>query len=147
MKLKPEELNALKLPVKVKAGFLGSVKLKVPWSKLGQDPVVVHLDCIFLLVEPATQVQGSTKAAIQEAKKSRVREMEMKLVEKAQQLKSEVNQSWLGSLINTIVGNLKLSISNIHIRYEDSESNPGHPFAAGVTLEKLLAVTIDDNGN
>ncbi|XP_062094114.1 intermembrane lipid transfer protein VPS13-like [Humulus lupulus] len=73
--------------------------------------------------------------------------MEMKLVEKAQQLKSEVNQSWLGSLINTIVGNLKLSISNIHIRYEDSESNPGHPFAAGVTLEKLLAVTVDDNGN
>ncbi|XP_062075398.1 uncharacterized protein LOC133779453 [Humulus lupulus] len=73
--------------------------------------------------------------------------MEMRLVEKAQQLKSEVNQSWLGSLINTIVGNLKLSISNIHIRYEDGESNPGHPFAAGVTLEKLLAVTVDDNGN
>lgn len=29
MELKPEALNALKLPVKVKAGFLGSVKLKV----------------------------------------------------------------------------------------------------------------------
>jgi hypothetical protein len=29
MQLKPEALNALKLPVKVKAGFLGSVKLKV----------------------------------------------------------------------------------------------------------------------
>lgn len=28
MQLKPEALNALKLPVKVKAGFLGSVKLK-----------------------------------------------------------------------------------------------------------------------
>lgn len=25
-------------------------------------------------------------------------------------------------------------------------SNPGHPFAAGVTLEKLLAVTVDDSG-
>lgn len=31
------------------------------------------------------------------------------------------NKSWLGSLINTIIGNLKLSISNIHIRYEDLE--------------------------
>ena len=31
MQLKPEALNALKLPVKVKAGFLGSVKLKVCW--------------------------------------------------------------------------------------------------------------------
>ena len=29
MQLKPEALNTLKLPVKVKAGFLGSVKLKV----------------------------------------------------------------------------------------------------------------------
>ncbi|KAK6935064.1 Vacuolar protein sorting-associated protein 13-like, N-terminal domain [Dillenia turbinata] len=29
MQLKPEALNALKLPVKVKAGFLGSVKLKI----------------------------------------------------------------------------------------------------------------------
>lgn len=33
MQLKPEALNALKLPVKVKAGFLGSVRLKVlPWN-------------------------------------------------------------------------------------------------------------------
>ncbi|XP_037495569.1 uncharacterized protein LOC105636609 isoform X2 [Jatropha curcas] len=73
-------------------------------------------------------------------------EMEMKLLERAQRLKSEVNKSWLGSLINTVIGNLKLSISNIHIRYEDLESNPGHPFAAGITLGKLSAVTIDDNG-
>lgn len=146
MQLKPEALNALKLPVKVKAGFLGSVKLKVPWSRLGQDPVLVYLDRIFLLAEPATQVDGLTEDVVQEAKKSRVREMEMKLLEKAQQLTSEMNTSWLGSLINTIIGNLKLSISNIHIRYEDLESNPEHPFAAGVTLGKLSAVTVDDNG-
>ncbi len=25
-------------------------------------------------------------------------------------------------------------------------SNPGHPFAAGMTLAKLAAVTVDDNG-
>ncbi|XP_027361593.1 uncharacterized protein LOC113869468 [Abrus precatorius] len=146
MQLKPEALNALKLPVKVKAGFLGSVKLKVPWSRLGQDPVLVYLDRIFLLAEPATQVEGCSEDAVQEAKKSRIQEMELKLWEKSQQLKSEMNKSWLGSLISTIIGNLKLSISNIHIRYEDGESNPGHPFAAGVMLDKLSAVTVDDTG-
>ncbi|CAL0314336.1 unnamed protein product [Lupinus luteus] len=129
MQLKPEALNALKLPVKVKAGFLGSVKLKVPWSRLGQDPVLVSLDRIFLLAEPATEVEGSTEDAVQEAKKSRIQ-----------------NKSWLGSLISTIIGNLKLSISNIHIRYEDCESNPGHPFSAGVMLDSLSAVTVDDTG-
>ncbi|GMH29787.1 hypothetical protein Nepgr_031630 [Nepenthes gracilis] len=147
MQLKPEALNALKLPIKVKAGFLGSVKLKVPWSRLGHDPVLVYLDRIFLLAESTTQVAGCSEDAVQEAKRNRIRDMEMKLLEKAEHLKTEVNKSWLGSLINTIIGNLKLSLSNIHIRYEDLESNPGHPFSAGVTLEKLSAVTVDDNGN
>ncbi|ESW28603.1 hypothetical protein PHAVU_002G003000 [Phaseolus vulgaris] len=146
MQLKPEALNALKLPVKVKAGFLGSVKLQVPWNRLGQDPVLVYLDRIFLLAEPATQVEGCSEDAVQEAKKIRIQEMELKLWEKSQQLKSEMNKSWLGSLIGTIIGNLKLSISNIHIRYEDGESNPGQPFAAGVMLDKLSAVTVDNTG-
>nr|XP_027080056.1 uncharacterized protein LOC113703042 isoform X2 [Coffea arabica] len=145
MQLKPEALNALKLPIKVKAGFLGSVKLKVPWSKLGQDPVLVHLDRIFLLAEPSTQVESSSEDVVQEVKRNRIREMEMKLLE-SRKLQTEVNKSWLESLINTVIGNLKLSVSNIHIRYEDTESNPGHPFAAGVTLDKLLAVTVDDTG-
>ncbi|VFQ66400.1 unnamed protein product [Cuscuta campestris] len=146
MQLKPEALNALKLPVKVKAGFLGSVKLKVPWSRLGQDPVVVHLDRIFLLAEPATQVEGSSADAIQEVRKNRIREMETTLVESRLMMETEMNTSWLQSLISTIIGNLKLTISNIHIRYEDVESNHGHPFAAGITLEKLSAMTVDDTG-
>jgi vacuolar protein sorting-associated protein 13A/C len=146
MQLKPEALNSLKLPVRVKAGFLGSVKLKVPWSRLGQEPVLVYLDRIFILAEPATQVEGCSEDAVQEAKRSRVREMEIKLLERQQQLKSELNSSWLGSFISTVIGNIKLSIGNIHIRYEDVESNPGHPFAAGVVLSKLSAVTVDDLG-
>jgi vacuolar protein sorting-associated protein 13A/C len=146
MQLKPEALNALKLPVRVKAGFLGSVKLKVPWTRLGQEPVVVYLDRIFVLAEPATDVEGLSEDSIQEAKRNLIREMETKLVERARRLQTEMNKSWMGSVINTIVGNLKLSISNIHIRYEDLESNPGHPFSAGVTLEKLSAVTIDESG-
>nr|XP_009413254.1 PREDICTED: uncharacterized protein LOC103994598 isoform X1 [Musa acuminata subsp. malaccensis] len=146
MQLRPEALNALKLPVKVKAGFLGSVKLKVPWSRLGQEPVLVYLDRILLLAEPATQIEGCSEDAVQEAKKNQVKELEMKLLESEQQLKSEMNTSWLGSLINTIIGNLKLSITNIHIRYEDTESNPGHPFAAALKLARLSAVTIDDFG-
>lgn len=34
---------------------------------------------------------------------------------------AQSNSSWLGSLIGTVIGNLKLSITNIHIRYEDTE--------------------------
>ncbi|KAJ9687299.1 hypothetical protein PVL29_015974 [Vitis rotundifolia] len=54
--------------------------------------------------------------------------------------------SWLGSLFATIIGILKISISNVHIRYEDSIINPGHPFSSGVILAKLAAATMDEQG-
>ncbi|GFZ01468.1 pleckstrin homology (PH) domain-containing protein [Actinidia rufa] len=57
---------------------------EVPWSRLGQDPVLVSLDRIFLLAKPATQVQGCSEDTIQEVKKSRIRDMEMKLLESRQ---------------------------------------------------------------
>lgn len=43
-------------------------------------------------------------------------------------------------------GNLQLSITNIHVRYEDDVTNPGHPFSCGITLDKLAAATVDDKG-
>jgi vacuolar protein sorting-associated protein 13A/C len=99
MQLKPEALNALKLPVRVKAGFLGSVKLKVPWTRLGQEPVVVYLDRIFVLAEPATDVEGLSEDSIQEAKRNLIREMETKLVERARRLQTEM--VWLVLLART----------------------------------------------
>ncbi len=32
------------------------------------------------------------------------------------------------------IRNLELSISNMHIAYEDKITKPGHPFAFGITL-------------
>lgn len=96
--------------------------IQVPWSRLGQEPVLVYLDSILVLAEPATQVEGCSEDAIQEAKKNRLRvkysnadlfffspdfdfmyclfrlllllflcqELEMRLLERQQQLKSEM---------------------------------------------------------
>ncbi|CBI23915.3 unnamed protein product, partial [Vitis vinifera] len=54
--------------------------------------------------------------------------------------------SWLGSLFAIIIGILKISISNVHIKYEDSIINPGHPFSSGVISGKLVAATMDEQG-
>ncbi|KOM33389.1 hypothetical protein LR48_Vigan01g294500 [Vigna angularis] len=53
LKLKAEALNALKLPVTVKAGFVGTITLKVPWKSLGKEPVIVLIDRVFVLAHPA----------------------------------------------------------------------------------------------
>eukprot|EP00850_Spirogloea_muscicola_P018627 SM000173S02996 [mRNA] locus=s173:28246:52241:- [translate_table: standard] len=155
LQLKAEALNSLQLPITVKAGFLGSVRLKVPWNRLGQDPVIVLLDRIFILAEPVTDdfaYQGQTQEQRLEAKRRRLEESEIALLKAKDKHGNPADQapetsSWLGSLIATVVGNLKISITNVHIRYEDTLSNVSRPFCMGFMLAKLAAVTVDDDGH
>ncbi|CAA0829437.1 calcium-dependent lipid-binding family protein, partial [Striga hermonthica] len=153
LKLKAEALNALKLPVTVKAGFLGSITLKVPWKSLGKEPVIVLIDQLFILANPALDgrsLKVEDREKLFEAKLQQIDEAEAATLEAISRSKlgnPSAGNSWLGSIIATIIGNLKISISNVHIRYEDSVSNPGHPFCCGVTLSKLAAVTMDEQGN
>lgn len=55
------------------------------------------------------------------------------------------NDGFINQLTTKIVDNLQFTMKNIHIRYEDNISDPGHPFAAGITLKELSALSTDDN--
>ncbi|KAJ6768458.1 TETRATRICOPEPTIDE REPEAT (TPR)-CONTAINING PROTEIN-RELATED [Salix koriyanagi] len=151
LNLKADALNSLKLPVTVKAGFVGTITLKVPWKSLGKEPVVVLIDRVFILAHPAPDsrtLKEEGRRKLFETKLQQIEEAESATLEATRsKLGSPVSgNSWMGSLIATIIGNLKISISNVHIRYEDPVSNPGHPFSCGVTLAKLAAVTTDEKG-
>ncbi|CAN4121397.1 unnamed protein product [Withania somnifera] len=153
LKLKAEALNSLKLPVTVRAGFVGTITLKVPWKSLGKEPVIVLIDRVFVLAHPVVDgrsLKEEDREKLFEAKLQRIEEAESATLEALSRSKlgrPPAGNSWLGSLIGTIIGNLKISISNVHVRYEDSVSNPRHPFSCGVTLSKLAAVTMDEQGN
>jgi hypothetical protein len=41
----------------VKAGFVGTITLKVPWKSLGKEPVIVLIDRLFVLAHPAPDGQ------------------------------------------------------------------------------------------
>lgn len=59
----------------------------------------------------------------------------------------EEKEGWFKAYVKTIIGNIQVSLSNVHIRYEDATSSPGHPFATGVFLGKLSVKTVDEEGN
>ncbi|PHT71713.1 hypothetical protein T459_22498 [Capsicum annuum] len=169
LKLKAEALNLLKLPVTVTAGFVGTITLQVPWKSLGKEPVIVLIDRVFILAHPVVDgrsLKEEDRQKLFEAKLQQIEEAESATLEALSRSKlgsPPAGNSWLGSLIGTIIGNLKISITNVHVRYEDSVSlvdflllhimgghkfsNPGHPFSCGVTLAKLAAVTMDEQGN
>jgi vacuolar protein sorting-associated protein 13A/C len=51
----------------------------------------------------------------------------------------------VNQLVNKIIDNVQISLKNVHVRYEDNVSNPGHPFAAGVTLSEVSALSTNSD--
>jgi vacuolar protein sorting-associated protein 13A/C len=169
LRLKPDALAALDLPVTVRAGLLGSLTLKVPWSSLGTVPVEAKIDRLYLLASPKTEEErgkgvrkeSDLEPCFQLAKRQRVAAQEERWVaelEAAQEAQDKAEAAAQGdqggggvggmlkAVIDTVIGNLQLSISNVHIRYEDAYTNPGHPFACGITLDRISGYTIDELG-
>lgn len=153
LELRREALDQLRLPLNVVEGHLGELTLSIPWSNLRGKPVKVDIQDVFLLAAPREDADFDPE---EEAKRENALKMER--VESAEILRERNaegmsqeeqrrNQSFTQSMITAVVDNLQISIKNVHFRYEDSIASPGHPFAVGVTLKELSAVSTDGEWN
>lgn len=149
LQLRKEALDQLHLPVNVVEGHLGHLTMSIPWSNLRGKPVRINIEDVFLLAAPKEDAAWDEE---EEAKRAHTVKIEK--LENAELLKQrnteglsaeeqKKSQSFTESLTNAIIDNLQVSVRSIHIRYEDSISAPGHPFALGLTLNEFSAVSTD----
>ncbi|KAG1095366.1 hypothetical protein G6F42_018567 [Rhizopus arrhizus] len=151
LKLRRDALDKLDLPINVSEGsYLGELTLIIPWSNLRNEPVKVIIDHVYLLAEPkneSTVTVEEEEERAQELKRRRLSTAEMLESPEAQADQKKDNKGsdgFITQLTNKIVDNLQFTMKNIHIRYEDKISDPGHPFAAGITLKELSALSTDE---
>ncbi|KAJ5899161.1 hypothetical protein N7495_003905 [Penicillium taxi] len=153
LELRREALDQLHLPLNVVEGHLGQLTLSIPWSNLRGKPVKVDIEDVFLLAAPK---EDADYDAEEEDKRAHTLKMEKidgaellreRNAEGMSQEEQRRNQSFTQSMVTAVVDNLQISIKNVHIRYEDSISSPGHPFAVGLTLKELSAVSTDAEWN
>ncbi|KAL4891857.1 hypothetical protein BDV59DRAFT_59444 [Aspergillus ambiguus] len=153
LELRREALDQLRLPLNVVEGHLGELTLSIPWSNLRGKPVKVDIEDVFLLAAPKEDADYDP-----EEEERRAQTLKMEKIESAEILKDRNaegmsqeeqrrNQSFTQSLVTAVVDNLQISIKNVHFRYEDSVASPGHPFALGLTLKELSAVSTDSEWN
>ncbi|KAH0527101.1 hypothetical protein TsFJ059_002139 [Trichoderma semiorbis] len=149
LELRREALDQLKLPINVIEGHLGELTLYIPWSNIRGAPVKVFIEDVYLLASPKEEAEYD-----EDEEQRRKHRLKMEKLESAELLKErnkagmsqeeqKKNQSFAQSLATKITDNLQITVKNIHIRYEDSISAPGHPFALGFTLEEFSAVSAD----
>ena len=150
LQLRKEALDQLRLPLNVIKGHLGQLTLQIPWSNLRGKPVRVTIEDIFLLAAPKEDAEYD-----QEEEEARAHAVKMEKLENAELLKErnaegmspedqQKNQTFTTTLVTAIANNLQVTVKNIHIRYEDTIADPGHPFALGITMQSFSAISTDD---
>lgn len=151
LELRKEALDQLHLPLNVVEGHLGELTLSIPWSNLRGKPVRVTIEDVFVLAAPKEDAEYDAQE-----EERRAHAVKMEKLENAELMKErnteglskeeqQKHQSFTASLTTAIIDNLQISIKNIHVRYEDSISAPGHKFAVGMTLRDFSAVSTDEN--
>lgn len=58
---------------------------------------------------------------------------------------NKLDETFVEKLVTQIIKNVQLKITDIHVRYEDSITNPKAPFSLGITLHNLSVHTTDEN--
>lgn len=147
--IKRDALDELGLPLTIAAGYVGSVKIQIPWSRLGRVPILVLVDEVILCLRPVDrQDVVAAKQAASQAIRRNIETKERQYLEvQSKGASGKDRETWISALANTIVRSLKFNITNVHVRYEDQEQlgrSPAAPCSAGVMLSKLAAVTVGD---
>uniref|UniRef100_A0A1A7ZDZ5 Vacuolar protein sorting 13D n=1 Tax=Nothobranchius furzeri TaxID=105023 RepID=A0A1A7ZDZ5_NOTFU len=140
--LRKDALQELDLPFEVKAGFIGKIRLQIPFYRPHSEPWVISMSQLNLII-------GLAQLQEYDAEEERRNEMERKkhlLTILEEKFKRECEQrgesywySVTASLVTRIVENIELKIQDVHLRFEDDISNSEKPFSFGVCIDNVSA--------
>ncbi|XP_052241928.1 intermembrane lipid transfer protein VPS13A-like isoform X2 [Dreissena polymorpha] len=144
LQLRTEALVELNLPIEVKAGYIGYMKVDIPWTSLFSCSVTVLVEDVYVLAGPVTDrgYDLARETALQNAVK---REILLSLTPTGTPAAPTNGEDpgFLEKLYTYVLNNIQVSVGRIHVRYEDTVTNPDHPFACGVMLKHISAYTTD----
>ncbi|EEB06191.1 vacuolar protein sorting-associated protein 13a [Schizosaccharomyces japonicus yFS275] len=150
LKIKPEAVDKFGLPVSIISGVIGTLNLEIPWQNLRKKPLKVRLEDIYLLVFARNENSISeeqieaNKQSLKQEKLGRF-ELVRRNVGVPKKLPASKKVSFIESLITKLTDNLQLSIERIHVRYEDTLSSIERPFALGITLHEVSALSTNNS--
>ncbi|XP_066594830.1 intermembrane lipid transfer protein Vps13D isoform X2 [Prorops nasuta] len=151
--LKREALRHIGLPIEVKAGFIGKVRLQVPVRQIRTASWVIGIEQLYVIVGPICTDEYDSEAeeqAILEYKLSKLDAIEARWraeTERDPGYYATSYSSWVNygtSLVTNIIENLQLNIKDVHIRYEDASSlSTDKGIALSITIGALTAQSCD----
>ncbi|XP_044138116.1 LOW QUALITY PROTEIN: vacuolar protein sorting-associated protein 13D [Bufo gargarizans] len=138
--LKKDALKELELPFEVKAGFIGKIRIQIPFYRPHLDPWVISISRLHLVGSPDKQEdfdELKEKLFENARKKVLLKVLEEKWKSEQEQKGESYWYSVTASIVTRIVDNIELKIQDVHLRFEDGITYPSHPFAFGVCIKNV----------
>lgn len=153
--LRKDSLRQVGLPIEVRAGFIGKIKLKIPVSQIRSAPWEISIEKLYLVAGPVRLSDWDEES---EEQASHVYKLSLlDAIEASWRAETDTTpeysyyassySSWLNygtSLVTNIVENLQLTVTDVHLRYEDDITVPGSKIALGIRVESLTAQSCDN---
>ncbi|WVZ95400.1 hypothetical protein U9M48_041168 [Paspalum notatum var. saurae] len=127
-----EAFDYLQLPFALKNGRIGKLSIRIPWKKLGWDPIIIIIEDVFWKSDSLDKRELAGKLAklnaIELAKFSR------------RVTDNQTGQSFLSYISAKILDNIQVSMRNVHIVFMDTQASQGN-FVFGLEFSSLSVQT------
>ncbi|VAI88392.1 unnamed protein product [Triticum turgidum subsp. durum] len=137
-----EAFDYLQLPFALKTGRIGKLSIKIPWKKLGWDPIIIVIEDVFVCAYPREDSEWESESLGKRELAGKLAKLNaIELAKFSRRVTdNQTGQSLLSYMSAKILDNIQVSIRNVHIIYVESHNDQGS-FIFGLELNSLSIQT------
>eukprot|EP01062_Namystynia_karyoxenos_P000827 TRINITY_DN10299_c1_g1_i2.p1 TRINITY_DN10299_c1_g1~~TRINITY_DN10299_c1_g1_i2.p1 ORF type:complete len:3754 (+),score=937.90 TRINITY_DN10299_c1_g1_i2:113-11374(+) len=157
LQLRSSALDQLRLPFFVERGVIGSLDITIPWTRLQTQSCVVDVRDVTIVVGPKRAQAWDQGAEAAAALADKLQRLELWELERGRRSEGEspaegadspddvsaASEGFVARLAASIVGNIKVQVANVHVRYEDACSLRTDPYSVSVRFAQLRCCSTD----
>lgn len=149
------ESLGIDIPVTVEAGFIGLLRLVVPWKTIGSTPVKIELEDVNIIARPVRD-DGSDDSEIK-IRERRIKRAKLNTDDAVREASWNMGNedsakrvstwSWFVSddLLAKVVANIQIELRDLVLRFEDPFSNAAKPYAVAIRCKTLKAFSANES--
>ncbi|ESQ32011.1 hypothetical protein EUTSA_v10003500mg [Eutrema salsugineum] len=118
-----EAFDYLQLPIALKQGRVGKLSIKIPWKKLGRDPIIIKLEDVFVCASQRNDQEWSSDVVEKRefaGKKAKLAAAELAKLSR-RVFDSPAGNPFMSYIAAKILDSIQVSIRNFHILYSDAQ--------------------------
>ncbi|KAL6856895.1 hypothetical protein ACP4OV_018277 [Aristida adscensionis] len=120
-----EAFDYLQLPFALKSGRIGKLSIRIPWKKLGWDPIIIVIEDVFVCACPREDSEWSSDSLDRRELAGKLAKLNaIELAKFSRRVTdNQTGQSFLSYISAKILDSIQVSMRNVHIIYMDSHND------------------------